>query len=212
MNLMTVKTALARGLAKHENAILNHIKSVERRGRTSGIELVFSRAFESQFSNAEYKRGVPLKKVGARQFCPDTKRGFIDCYFQAAKTAFEFKAVRLPPSAPQNALFDIGQLSTDYLRLSRASRLCQGYVVIFVYGPLLPASSLSRLYQLFHNQMFVDFTIASDRGDLKPLKRKAQRKAFRELGWNAACGECKTPSYVAVVNGKIGAICIDCRD
>jgi hypothetical protein len=65
------------------------------------------------------------------------------------------------------ARYDIGQLVADYLRLSRAKRLEAGYVIAFVYGPLVSdAQSPGKLYRTFHNQMFVDFNVAKGDGQI----------------------------------------------
>ena len=110
------------------------------------------------------------------------------------------------------ALYDIGQLASDYLRLNRAGNLDYGYVIAFVYGPLvLDAQTVGRLYRTFYNQLFVDFSVAkyNKQEDLTRYRRAACRK----LAWDKAYGCNALPGRVSAIEvGSLGAICIDCRD
>ena len=102
------------------------------------------------------------------------------------ETAIECKVARLPrqhQNGPAGARYDIGPLVADYLRLRDATELRAGYIIIFVYGPLVAdAQSDGKLYRLFHNQMAVDLQIAREHEEeyFNPILTEA----YEELGWD----------------------------
>jgi hypothetical protein len=209
-----LKPKLVRALEVRQAEICAHIENVQAKCLTTAIEAVFVNAFESELKSARIKREVQLDVIRTKSYYEGRKTGRLDCYLPDLRTAFEYKAVRLPrrhSNCLSGARYDIGQLLADYLRLSRARNLEAGYVIAFVYGPLVSdAQSPGKLYRTFHNQMFVDFNVAD--GDSKIASRGIVRQAFRKLKWDTGWGTARAPTWaMAVKVGSLGAICIDCR-
>jgi hypothetical protein len=220
MDLSTLKKLVARALDAKQGEICAHIEKVQNEGHSGGIEAAFAEAFEAELLCIKIEREQPLSVIKTHSYYPHPKTGRyleggrLDCYLPEKGTAFEYKAVRLPRRHSDNvggALYDIGQLASDYLRLNRAGKLKFGYVIAFVYGPLvLDAQSPGKLYRAFHNQMFVDFSVAKD--DNQEDLTRHRRQAGRDLTWDSAYGSGRPPTRVGVVKvGRLGAICINCR-
>jgi hypothetical protein len=185
--------------------------------RTALIEKKFSESFQAELKVASadpVKTEVPLKLLGGKPFWPGTTRGSVDIYLPTMKLGIECKAVRLPRNK-DTELFDISQLASDALRIRSCAELHHGYIVIFVYGPLvLGTTSESQLYRAFHNGLFVDLTIAKQM--IAAGKGKAEwplhcRRAAK-LGWGSVWSGRSLPSEVVVKRTEnVGAICIDCK-
>jgi hypothetical protein len=215
MKLSVVKQIVSGALMAKQDEICTHIKTIQNEGRRKGIEAAFARAFEAERPHANILRQRPPAAIDTESYYPGRKGVLLDCFLPDLCVALEYKAVRLPRQHSDNvsgALYDIGQLASDYLRLNRARKLKFGYVIAFVYGPLvLDAQSPSKLYRTFHNQMFVDFSVAKDNEDECLTKHRLE--ACKDLTWDSAHGESRSPEWVGAVKvGSLGAICIDCRD
>jgi hypothetical protein len=200
-----LKKILARALEAKQDEICAHIEKVQNEGRTTGIEAAFAKAFRAELTG-KIECEQPLSIINTESYWKDRTTGRLDCYLPDGQTAFEFKAARLPrrhSDSVSGALYDIGQLVADYLRLSRAKRLEAGYIIAFVYGPLVSdAQSPGKLYRIFHNQMFVDFNVA--KGDGQIDGRRIERRAYRELEWDTGWGKAKAPEWATAV--KVGAM------
>ncbi|RVU03812.1 hypothetical protein EOE18_14670 [Novosphingobium umbonatum] len=100
------------------------------------------------------------------------------------EVGMEFKAVRMPRKKA-NCLFDISQLSSDYLRLANAKKLAAGWVVAFVYGPMVDdATSGADLMRRFQNQMYVECQTAKIAGLMKECLTSDHLGACESMGWN----------------------------
>jgi hypothetical protein len=219
MNLLEVRRLVERALTTKQARICAHIEKVQCDGHRSGIESEFARAFEQELSGTTINR-PKLCAIETTSYYPGRRGGTLDCHIPGdgttpgRGTALEYKAVRLPRNYSDSvggALYDMGQLTSDFLRLARAKRLEFGYVIAFLYGPLVrDTGSPGKLYRAFHNQMFVDFSVSNDQKD--QAFTPDRRWACRRLGWNSARGGSKVPDGVkAIQHGSLGAVCIDCR-
>ncbi len=210
MQLSDLRDALGRAMSISEDEICKHIADVEAEKRAGGIERVFADAFHKQLPSGSFYSEVPVGQIGAKNYWEERIGGRVDCSFPEIGVALEYKAVKMP-RRKSDCLFDVGQLVKDYLRLRNAEKLECGFVVVFVYGNAIKEISLQRLYQEFHNQMFVDVSIARDKGliDLRDI----EGRAIRELGWVSAWPEAKPPESIFVTkSGPIGAVCIPCSE
>jgi hypothetical protein len=208
MKIQELKEHVSSAINAHRKEIRDHLLTVLARGKTTGIEGIFSAALNTELKGkgVNFRTELSLGEVGVRQFYEGRARGRVDTFLPDSRTAFECKAVRLPreKSSPK---FDLGQLLADYLRLRSGSSLGYGYLVIFVYGAVVgEASSPGSLYRRFHNQMFVDQDLARQTGSLS----RDEIEAVNELEWNRAWGSSHPPTYAAAiaVNDFFGAICI----
>lgn len=133
---------------------------MESRSRNAqGFEKLFANSFTSTLDPASFRTEVSLSELGGVQRMRASSRGAIDCVLHPA-TGLEFKAVRMPrkaSSGQKGALYDVGQLTADFMRLEDCKKLAGGWVIAFVYGPtVIDCRSDGELYRAFHNQMFVD--------------------------------------------------------
>lgn len=154
----------------------------------NGFEAVIQKHLTAAIGNLA-KREVPLLKIGASQVWGD-KKGRLDILYN--DYGIEIKVVRIPRmgAVPSNALYDIGQISSDYWRIQNAHQLKGGELCILLYGCLVselrkPAAILRE----FHNRMFVDFNTSLQYGELKNQSKSEQRRkqivAIKEIGFHA---------------------------
>ena len=139
---------------------------------------------------------VPLSEIGACQVWGDNN-GRLDILH--SDYGIELKVVRIPRigAVPSKALYDIGQLSSDYWRIKNAHKLKGGELCILLYGCLV--SELSELsndtaiLREFHNRLFVDFSTSLQYGELKHQSKSEQRKkqiaVIKEMGFHAPYNE-----------------------
>src|SRR3989339_267186 len=87
----------------------------------NGFEAVIQKHLASAIGN-HVKREVPLSEIGACQAWDD-ENGRIDILNN--DYGIELKVVRIPRigAVPSKALYDIGQLSSDYWRIQNAKKL-----------------------------------------------------------------------------------------
>ncbi|MDW9483171.1 hypothetical protein GOB57_31625 [Sinorhizobium meliloti] len=211
MKIAEIRKHLDLALKVHGQSISAHIANVVERNRTTGIENAFASALHSQFECAgiQFKTELSTDAVGVKQRYQGRIGGRVDCFVPEGATAFEYKAARLPRSK-SSPKFDLGQIVADCMRLRSGNRLREAYIVVFLYGPLISASSSSgSLYRRFHNQMFIDQDLAKQADLLTP----AESKTVANLSWNRAWGGAQPPEFAtAVRHGDIGAVCVSVLD
>jgi len=134
-------------------------------------------------------REVPLSQIGATQAW-GSEKGRLDILYQ--NYGIELKVVRLPRigAVPSNALYDIGQLSSDYWRIQNAKQLKGGELCILLYGCLVKElKKPSAILREFHNRMFIDFYTSLKYGELKTQSeselRIKQIGAIKKMGFDA---------------------------
>ena len=126
MDMPVLKRLVKHALQVRHGEICTHIKMIQHEGRRKGIESAFARAFEAEPSGTKIEHETPLSVIQTKSYYPGRPDGKVDCYLSGECTAFEYKAVRLPrqhSDSAGGALYDIGQLASDYLRLNRARTL-----------------------------------------------------------------------------------------
>ena len=176
----------------------------------SGTEKLFGDALDEELIAYLPKlvSQVDLKIVGAKQYFPGRKSGRLDAYDPQTGSAWEYKVVRLPRNQ-HDALWDIGQIAADYLRLHNATRLNNGYLIILLYGPLIEdAVRPSDIYRYFHDQFFLDRERCLHEG--KFANDEQRNKALCEMTFDVPA-EGK-PDWVEVVtHRRLAALIYDCR-
>jgi hypothetical protein len=220
MNSQKLRTVLKKALAADGDLIRAHIAGLGD-GAYGGIEGVFETAFKRELGLLNAKQ-LSCHAIGTKNYFAKRSRGLIDLVFPDTcdyNTAFEFKAVRMP-RIKGDCGFDVYQIASDFLRLSRATRIEFGWIVAFVYGPMVDDAQSSRdLFRRFHNQMFVETMLARESRRLGNL----QIRAARNLGWNAPLEKAmQTDSGFAIMskttmsqkpwqNKSVGAICLQAK-
>ncbi len=151
------------------------------------------------------EKEIPLEKIGAEQVWGGFS-GRIDVLNK--KHGIEAKVIQFPSlgSVTSKALYDIGQISTDYWRLKNAKHLDSGELIILLMGNLVSTfTKPSEILREFHNRMFVDYETALKFGELsdKPREkyRKRQMKAISEMGFNQPYNTKANGKKIVVKNG-----------
>src|SRR5690554_2956865 len=119
-------------------ALDNCLEELDQVGGARGMERVIQRSILSKLPVA--RQEVPLHDVGAIRFDgEDTGRMDIVVGRNPGQHGVEIKVVRLPRlrAVPANAWDDVGQLTTDYYRISNATELRSGELLILLYGRML---------------------------------------------------------------------------
>ena len=136
----------------------------------------------------ESKLEVPLEQISAKQAW-DSDSGRLDLLFK--KHGIELKVIQMPriKNTASNALYDIGQISSDYWRLQNADNLNSGELVILLIGILVQAyDSPGQLLREFHNRMFVDFYTSMLHGELSEesilISRSRQISSIYQMGFD----------------------------
>ena len=202
-------------MAALENCESNLIERSKER-RFSGMEGVYHTALMEVLENNEkFNRicsEVPLEEIDG------TGHGFVDIVIERENSdvhAIELKVVQLPREGhlgPNGALYDIGQITSDFLRLKGANKLTSFDCVIVLHGVLLCLyNTRKKLLREFHNRMFVDFKTSETYGELKSQKnvpfRKKQKRLIQQLGLDQPFTP-PTGSMCARTSGKLGLIAI----
>ena len=176
-------------LSIYEVALSNAKKELRSLKSQNGLEPIIQKHLTATIGNLA-KREVPLSKIGACQVWGD-KKGQIDILYR--DYGIELKVVRIPrigaKAVPSNALYDIGQLSSDYWRIKNARQLSGGELCILLCGCLVPElSKPTAIIREFHNRMFVDFTTSLQYGELQYQRKTEQRKkqiaVIKEIGFH----------------------------
>ena len=146
-----------------------------------GMEEVYHTALiEALENNRKFNkviREVPLEDIDGR-VVGDRSRGRVDIVIEGKSSnvhAIELKVVQLPRKknlSPMQSLYDIGQITGDFLRLEGANKLTSFDCVICLHGEVLSVYGTPKaLLREFHNRMFVDFKTSEVAGQLKTEKK-----------------------------------------
>jgi len=144
-----------------------------------GVEPIVQKCLAKLLGN-ESKLEVPLVKIGAKTAW-DSDSGRLDLLHN--KHGIELKVIQIPrvKTTASNALYDIGQISSDYWRLQNAQELNSGELVILLIGVLIKAyESPGQVLREFHNRMFVDFSTSMFHGELAEESTLTNRS--RQIG------------------------------
>ena len=124
--------------------VLKHLEEAGRGdGLLSGTEKEFAKIFESKVSDRGFtvETQVPLEPAVA---WPSSKAN-MDARIKKARfglwIGLEYKVVRLPRLKSQGskgALYDIGQVTRDFIRIRKTKKANGGFCIILVYGPFGP--------------------------------------------------------------------------
>lgn len=184
-----------------------------------GMEKVYQAALVEVLKNNRrfnVRCEVPLGDIGGR-VVDDRTRGRVDIVVDGknAVHAIEIKLVQLPREkhlSPMQCLYDIGQITGDFLRLKGATGLTSFDCVIVLHGVLLSVyGTPTRLLREFHNRMFIDFKTSKTAGELKAQKhlpfRKVQERLIKELGLDQPFTQSTRSMHARTVN-KLGLITI----
>lgn len=171
----------------YEDALLKAKEELRSLKSPNGFEDVVQKHLTAVIGNPA-KREVPLSQIGAIQAWGDEK-GRLDILY--CNYGIELKVVRVPRigAVPSNALYDIGQLSSDYWRIQNAKQLEGGELCVLLYGCLVTElNKPSAILREFHNRMFLDFYTSLKYGELKTQSKSEQRirqiGAIKEMGFD----------------------------
>lgn len=213
MRPSTLKRAIKSALVRDGDAILRHIRGLQD-GRYTGIESEFEKALLRELGIQRNVR-VTCRAIGSRNYFPGRSAGTVDLVLDEAtgRVAFEFKAVRMPRKKA-DCCFDVSQLTSDYLRLARATKIDAGWIIAFVYGPLVVDSTNDRdLLTLFRNQMFVETRLSLESKRLQESCGRLHVQAARKMGWDnplerALLTDVEFAVLVKMGDHALGAVCI----
>ncbi len=216
MTMAVLAKAAKQVLIENQGAICAHIDSVLAVGRYTNIEKTFAVPFDSYIAD-RLKVTVDRKKttdeIGSENFyARSTSVGKVDAVYveHDGWTAAEYKAVRMP-RRKGDARFDICQLGADGQRLRQAKGIKRGWVIVFLYGPMVEdAGSSGTLEFDFLGQMFLDCQNAiadeliceGDDGNFEFTKL---------MGWHNAPRDDDRPTSIGVKVGRLGAVIIECK-
>lgn len=160
---------------------------IRKMNSPNGYESVIQKHLTAAIGTSA-EREVPLSIIGASQAW-GSENGRLDILF--GDYGIELKVVKIPRigAVASNALYDVGQLSSDYWRVKTAQNLRGGELCILLYGCLVSElSNSTAILREFHNRMFVDFSTSLHFGELKEQitseQRKKQVTAIKEMGFN----------------------------
>lgn len=203
-------------LGEHQVAICAHIKSVTSKGRYSGIEKAFADPFDRHLVRrygVDVDRRAKTSDIGSRNFFSRLgEHGKVDAVYRHPNypSAAEYKAVRMP-RRKGNPLFDISQISADGQRMRKARALSSGWVIIFVYGPLVEDCPSDRtLFRDLHNQLYLECQNAIAGG----LMWNGDGGNYLHTGlmrWHSPPYADASLPGVGVKVGRLGAVIIECR-
>jgi hypothetical protein len=217
-----IEQALTAGLEAEHDIICAHLGGLKP-GRSTDIEKTMAVSFLKQLGSQKFEKEVPLKALGNTRSGNLSSRTSMDCVLVPQGIGIEFKAIRLPrinALGSSGVFWDIGQLTHDYIRITDSRKLTTGYIIIFVYGPLVAdAKTDGMLYRHFHNQMFIDYSAASveqqwSQGDnILRRYRARQRQVCKKLGWDRAWPgrRAAAGALVAKVGDDLGMIGFECK-
>ena len=185
-----------------------------------GMEREYQKALVKELKkkrNLVVKPEEPLNEIGG-QVVDGRSRGRVDIVIEDNNSnihAIELKIVQLPREknlSPMQSLYDIGQITGDFVRLKEAKRPTSFDCVIVLHGGLLPVYRTPKtLLREFHNRMFVDFKTSEAAGELKAKKsdplRKKQKRLIKQLGLDQPFTQ-STDSMRALTSDRLGLITI----
>jgi hypothetical protein len=130
-------------------AILTDVAFATNEDPDGAVKERYLHAAVMQNSPASTRAEVPLGELGARQAWEDGT-GRVDVVI--GTHGIELKVLAFPRvgATPSNALYDVGQLASDYWRLQNAKKLQSGELLLLLHGPLVPAlASGTAIYREF---------------------------------------------------------------
>ena len=165
----------------------------------------------------EIKPEEPIKKFGG-QAVGGRSRGRVDIVIEDKNSnvhAIEIKIVQLPREknlGPRQCLYDIGQITRDFVKLNEAKEVISFDCIIVLHGAFVSERSTSKaLLREFHNRMFVDFKTSEVAGELKAEQkdpfRKKQKRLIKQLGLDQPFTQ-STDSVRALTSERLGLITI----
>ena len=193
-------------------------------GRYRGMERVYQVALMEMLRNSrrfeKVTCEVPLEKIGG-QVVDDRRHGRVDIVVEDKNSnvhAIEIKLVQLPRKTnltSMRCLFDIGQITGDFLRLEGAKGRTSFDCVIVLHGVLLSVyGTPKKLLREFHNRMFVDFKTSEMAGELRSERclqlRKEQTRLIKQLGLDQPFTQFTGSMHARTAN-KLGVITIPGR-
>lgn len=203
-------------LEEHHDDIYEAIVSVNALDRYTGIEAAFADRFDDYLSgtlNIPVDRRKKTSDIGTlNYFSRQTTVGKVDAVYVEPKgwSAAEYKAVRMP-RRKGSYLFDISQISADAQRMRKATKIKRGWVIVFVYGPMVEDSPNDKsLLRDFLGQMYLETKNAVAKGQMEP--DDSNYKHTKLMGWHRAPCDGNRPPATAVKFNKLGAIIIECRN
>ena len=194
-----------------ENDLIKRTKEQQYRG----MEAVYGCTLKQVLGKNpkfEIKPEEPIKKVGGRG------HGRVDIVIEDKNFnvhAIEIKIVQLPRESnlsPMQCLYDIGQITGDFVRLNGAKKVTSFDCVIVLHGLFVSERSTPiALLREFHNRMFVDFKTSELAGELKaeqndPL-RKRQKRLIKQLGLDQPFTQSRDSMH-ALTSDRLGLITI----
>lgn len=192
-------------------ALDNCLEGLDQVDGARGMEQVIQRSILNQLPVA--RQEVPLHEVGAIRFDGENT-GWMDIVAGEApgQHGIELKVVRLPRlrAVPSNALYDVGQLTADYWRISNATELHSGELLILLYGPMVPdLQSGAAICRELHNRLYVDFQTSLQFAELREQRgldgRVRQMAVAEVMGVDRPCERSTWTSYV---NGNYALVSI----
>lgn len=195
----------------YRRALQSCLPLLEAKDGKAGTEHIIRDAMFEQLVQIDpaARREVRLSDLGGR--APGVEKdGRVDIV--VGDHGVELKVMRMPRlgSSPNQALYDLGQLANDALKLRSAKKIRSGELVLLLRGPLVEdLGGTGTLYRELHNRLFVDFAASKAYGELradriareparKQEMRKAQLRAIRGLGFDAPCGDHRPAAAVRV--------------
>ncbi|MDK9718533.1 MAG: hypothetical protein OEL57_11605 [Trichlorobacter sp.] len=172
-------------LPVYKNALSKISKTFQ--GEFIGLEALLHSCLSNELPKDKVKHEVKLADIGACQICGDDD-GRLDILYN--NYGIELKVVKFPrPNAViSKALYDIGQLSSDYWRIKHAKKLEGGELCILLAGCLVAElANPTAILREFHNRMFVDYMTSKSFGELKTQhtkKRENQIRAIEDMGFH----------------------------
>jgi hypothetical protein len=196
----------------YKNALSKAKEELRKRKSPNGFEDVVQEHLTAFIGNPA-RREVPLLEIEATQAWGDEK-GCLDILY--GNYGIELKVVRVPRigAVPSNALYDIGQLSSDYWRIQNAKQLKGGELCVLLYGCLVTElNKPSAILREFHNRMFLDYYTSLKYGELKTQSKSEQRirqiGAIKEMGFDKPyCTYSCKAGKKSVVNDEFALIII----
>ena len=201
-------------LQRCERELIKRSNESQYRGMEAVYQNALMRVLETN-RRFEVRREVPLGEIGG--IAPDGGNcGFVDIVVEDNNSnvhGIELKIVQLPREnrlGPSECLFDIGQITWDFLKLKGARNLTSFDCVVVLHGEFVSERRSSRaLLREFHNRMFVDFKTSETAGELNAQRddpvRKKQVKLIRQLGLDQPFTQA-TASMRAQKAVKLGSI------
>ena len=183
-------------LALHN--VASRLGKIYSQGRLRGLEATIQEGLCRELDRAgiSLEQQVSLHDLGGKNLWEYSGVPRVDIVVgETEKHAIELKVIELPNfahAAPLQRLWHIGQLSSDYWRIKKATSIGTGELGVLALGSMVAAARTpDRTLRQFHDAMYLDYTVSLLYGELKnelrpssPMyaQRRDQQKAIREMG------------------------------